>query len=116
MKKWVHIFARVRFVYENHPASFWHFIRWLLLIFARVRFKCRFPSVRKMVGRLPAVPIFLILIHRQRPLQPSIEQDCFVTHIWLRYAFLSLTLTHHTARIDSFTSPGQSLQSCSHMP
>ena len=47
MKRWVHIFARVRFVYENHHRRFWHFLRWLLLKFARIRFHCSFPSVRK---------------------------------------------------------------------
>ena len=49
MKRWVHIFARVRIVYENHHRSFWHFLRWLLLKFARIRFHCRFPSVRKNI-------------------------------------------------------------------
>jgi len=60
MKKWVHIFARVRFVYERHRPSFWHFLRWLLLIFAGRRFKCRFPSVRKTVHWFRKVPLFFI--------------------------------------------------------
>jgi len=60
MKKWVHIFARVRFVYERHGPGFWHFLRWLLLIFACRRLKCRFPSVRKTVHWFAKVPIFFI--------------------------------------------------------
>ncbi|MCP4713193.1 MAG: alpha/beta hydrolase, partial [Planctomycetes bacterium] len=60
MKKWVHIFARVRFVYERHRPSFWHFLRWLLLIIASRRLKCRFPSVRKTVHRFPKIPVFFI--------------------------------------------------------
>jgi alpha-beta hydrolase superfamily lysophospholipase len=60
MKKWVHIFARVRFVYENHRPVFWHFLRWLLLKFARSRFHCRFPSVRKKIMQLKELPIFMI--------------------------------------------------------
>ena len=60
MKKWVHIFARVRFVYENHPPTFWRFLRWLLLQCAKVRFKCEFPSARKTLKQLRNVPVFLI--------------------------------------------------------
>jgi uncharacterized protein len=60
MKKWVHIFARVRLVYENHPEVFWRFLRWLLLRFANMRFHCRFPSVREMVGQLRDIPVFFI--------------------------------------------------------
>jgi uncharacterized protein len=60
MKKWVHIFARVRLVYENHPEAFWRFLRWLLLRLAHIRFHCRFPSVREQVKRLHGIPLFFI--------------------------------------------------------
>jgi len=60
MKRWVHIFARVRFVYENHHRLFWHFLRWLLLKFARIRFHCRFPSVRKNLRRIKDQAVFFI--------------------------------------------------------
>ncbi len=60
MKKWVHIFARVRFVYENHHPAFWRFLRWLLLQCAEVRFKCDFPSARKTLKQMRNVPVFLI--------------------------------------------------------
>jgi uncharacterized protein len=60
MKKWVHIFARVRFVYENHRPIFWTFLRWLLVRRARSRFRCQFPSVRKTLLRLKDTPTFLI--------------------------------------------------------
>ena len=60
MRKWVHVFARVRFVYENHRPFFWRFLRWLLLKFARVRFNCRFMSVRKSLKRLNHLPVFFI--------------------------------------------------------
>ncbi len=60
MKRWVHIFARVRFVYENHHRYFWQFLRWLLLKFARIRFHCRFPSVRKNLRRIKHQAIFFI--------------------------------------------------------
>jgi pimeloyl-ACP methyl ester carboxylesterase len=71
MKKWVHIFARVRFVYEHHPAVFWRFLRWMLLKFARVRFKCSFPSVRKALAKAN-VPIFII--HGKKDSYIRVEQ------------------------------------------
>jgi len=64
MKKWASIFAKVRFVYENHPPAFWRFLRWLLFIFANRKFKCYFPSVRKALPRMLPRPIFMI--HGQR--------------------------------------------------
>ena len=72
MQKWVHIFARVRFVYENHRPAFWHFLRWLLLKFARVRFKCRFPSLRKSVGHLRDQAVFFI--HGRKDSMIKVEQ------------------------------------------
>jgi len=60
MKRWVHIFARVRFVYENHHRYFWSFLRWLLLKFAQIRFHCRFPSVRKNLRRIKHQAVFFI--------------------------------------------------------
>ena len=60
MQRWVHIFARVRFVYENHHRRFWHFLRWLLLKFSRIRFHCRFPSVRKNLRRIKHQAVFFI--------------------------------------------------------
>jgi len=72
MKKWAHVFARVRFVYENHRPFFWHFLCWLLLKFARIRFNCRFPSVRKTLMRLKNMPIFFV--HGERDSYIDCEQ------------------------------------------
>lgn len=60
MKRWVSIFAKVRLIYENHPPAFWRFLRWLTFRECRRRFNCRYPSVRKAIGRIPNTPIFLI--------------------------------------------------------
>ena len=60
MKRWVHIFARVRIVYENHHRYFWHFLRWLLLKFARLRFHCSFPLLRKNIRRIKNQAVFFI--------------------------------------------------------
>lgn len=60
MQRWVSIFAKVRLIYENHPPVFWRFLRWLTFRECRRRFNCRYPSVRKAIGRIPATPIFFV--------------------------------------------------------
>ncbi|MBN1513918.1 MAG: alpha/beta fold hydrolase [Phycisphaerae bacterium] len=60
MQRWVSIFAKVRLIYENHPPAFWRFLRWLTFRECRRRFNCRYPSVRKAIGRIPDTPIFFI--------------------------------------------------------
>ena len=64
MQRWVSIFAKVRLVYENHPPTFWRFLRWLTLRRASCRMNCRFPSVRKVIPRLGRMP--LLVIHGER--------------------------------------------------
>jgi len=71
MKRWVHIFARVRFVYERHRPFFWHFLRWLLLKFARVRFNCGFPSVRRTIKHSNNIPTFFIHGAKDSYIQPE---------------------------------------------
>jgi fermentation-respiration switch protein FrsA (DUF1100 family) len=60
MKRWAKIFAKVRVVYENHPAAFWRFLRWLLFRECSRRFHCHYPSVRKALVKLRGVPILMI--------------------------------------------------------
>ncbi|RJP31923.1 MAG: alpha/beta fold hydrolase [Phycisphaerales bacterium] len=60
MKRFATIFATIRVVAENHPPTFWRFLRWLLFRECRRRFNCRYPSVRKAARRLKGVPVFLI--------------------------------------------------------
>lgn len=60
MKRWAYIFAKVKFVYENHPPEFWQFLRWLLFVFAHRKFHCYFPSVRKILPWMLPRPIFMI--------------------------------------------------------
>jgi pimeloyl-ACP methyl ester carboxylesterase len=64
MKKWVHIFAKVRFVYEYHPPQFWQFVRWLLERCTKRALNSKYPSLRKAIRRSPPRPWFLI--HGQR--------------------------------------------------
>lgn len=60
MKRFATIFARIRVVAENHPPTFWRFLRWLLFREFRRRFGCEFPSVRKAMRRLGRRPVLLI--------------------------------------------------------
>ncbi|MCA9250063.1 MAG: alpha/beta fold hydrolase, partial [Phycisphaerales bacterium] len=60
MQRWVGIFAKVRLVYENHHPAFWRFLRWLTIREVSRRQNCRFPSVRKSLHRLGAMPLMVI--------------------------------------------------------
>ena len=72
MKRWAYIFAKVRFVYENHPPAFWQFLRYLLLCYASRKLNCQFPSVHKALQRMAARPI--LFIHGQRDSYLPLEQ------------------------------------------
>lgn len=60
MRRFATIFARIRVVAENHPRWFWRFLRWLFFRECEKRFRCRFPSVRRAVGRLGRRPILIV--------------------------------------------------------
>jgi len=74
MKRWAYIFAKVRFVYENHPPQFWRFLRWLLFRECRRKLNCTFPSVRKALRAMkPPRPI--LFIHGERDSYIPVEQS-----------------------------------------
>lgn len=74
MKRWAYIFAKVRFVYENHPPQFWRFLRWLLFRECKHKLGCVFPSVRKALKRMrPDLPI--LFIHGGRDSYIPVEQS-----------------------------------------
>ncbi len=60
MKRWAHIFARVKLVYEYHPEIFWKTLLWLLMRFAQPKLGRKFPSVRRAIKEMPPRPIFFI--------------------------------------------------------
>jgi len=74
MKRWAYIFAKVRFVYENHPPQFWRFLRWLLFRECRRKLGCTFPSVRKALMRSPPGRPTLF-IHGERDSYIPVEQS-----------------------------------------
>ncbi len=64
MKRWAHIFARVKLVYENHPELFWKGLVWLVIRFAQPKQGCAFPSVRRALKEMR--PRSILFIHGQR--------------------------------------------------
>jgi alpha-beta hydrolase superfamily lysophospholipase len=66
MKKWAHIFARVKLVYENHTETFWRLLGWVVLRFAQPKMSCRYLSVRKALKEMQPRPTFFIHARRDR--------------------------------------------------
>ena len=60
MKRWAHIFARFKLVYENQTQVFWRLLLWLLMRFAQPKLGRKFPSVRKALREMQPRPIFFI--------------------------------------------------------
>jgi pimeloyl-ACP methyl ester carboxylesterase len=60
MKRWASVFAKIRFVYENHPPTFWRFLRWLLYRECHRKYGIRIPSARKALMHMEPRPILLI--------------------------------------------------------
>ncbi len=60
MKRWASVFAKIRFVYENHPPTFWRFLRWLLYRECHRKLGIRIPSARKALMHMEPRPILLI--------------------------------------------------------
>jgi fermentation-respiration switch protein FrsA (DUF1100 family) len=74
MKRWAYIFARFRFVHENHPPQFWQFLRWLLFRECKRKLNCVFPSVEKALKRMQG-PRPMLFIHGQRDSYIPVEQS-----------------------------------------
>ena len=72
IKKWAHIFARVKLVYAYHPDSVWRAVVWLLMLFAQPKLGCRFLSVDKALKEMQPRPI--LFIHGERDNYISVDQ------------------------------------------
>ena len=73
MKRWVHLFAKIRLVYENHPDFFWRFLCRRVINKAQKKLKRRFPSVRKAVQSLDNQAVFYI--HGKRDSYIKVEHS-----------------------------------------
>ncbi len=73
MKRWAYIFARVKFVYENHPPEFWMFLRRAMMHRAERKFGCSFPSVRRAMWNMRPRP--MLFIHGERDSYIPVEQS-----------------------------------------
>ncbi len=60
MKRWAHIFARVKLVYQHHTEAFWKLLLWLMMYFAQRKLSCRFPSARQALKDMQPRPISFI--------------------------------------------------------
>jgi len=72
MRRWAYIFAKVRFVYENHPPGFWRILRWCMIQKAQRELGVEFPSVRKALMRMRPRPMFFI--HGEKDSYIPVEQ------------------------------------------
>ncbi|MBN1342936.1 MAG: alpha/beta fold hydrolase [Phycisphaerae bacterium] len=72
MKRWAYIFAKVRFVYENHHPAFWRVLRWCMIQQAQHELGVEFPSVRKALMRMSPRPIFFV--HGEKDSYIPVEQ------------------------------------------
>lgn len=73
MRKLASVFAKVKVLYENHPPEFWRFLRWCVVLTCRFKFKCKFPSVRKALGRMRPTPT--LFIHGERDSYIPVDQS-----------------------------------------
>lgn len=72
LRRWACVFAKLRFAYENHPPTFWRFLRWLIMCQAEKTFCCEYPSLYKALKRLRGTPVFFI--HGERDSFIPVEQ------------------------------------------
>lgn len=76
MKRWAHIFARIKLVYENHAEAFWRLLLWLMMRAAQSKQGCRFPSVDRALKEMEPRPI--LFIHGRRDTYIQVEQTQFL--------------------------------------
>ena len=74
MKRWVQVFARVDLARATRTMAVYRFFRVLLLFYVELKCRCRFPSTRRALGRLEAVPILFIQGGRDAYVRPEWTQ------------------------------------------
>lgn len=99
MKRWVHIFAKVRLVYENHPDVFWRLMCWLVMFVAQRKLKRRFLSVRKSLRDMASRPILFIHGGRDSYIRQEHSELLYETAAEPKYLWIVPTAKHNQAVI-----------------
>lgn len=60
MKRWAAIFATINLVRPNHPPEIFGILRVFTVLYAELKLRCRYPLVRKVLGRLADTPLLMI--------------------------------------------------------
>jgi len=76
MRRWAHIFARVKLVYEHHGELFWRTLQWLMFRFAQPKMGCKYPSVSTALKEMQPRPIFFI--HGERDSYIRVNQTRYL--------------------------------------
>ncbi|MBS3734376.1 MAG: alpha/beta fold hydrolase [Phycisphaerae bacterium] len=99
MKRWAHIYARVRLVYENHPEGFWQMLYWLLVRFAQRRQGCRYPSVRRALKEMQPRPVFFIHGQRDRYIEQEQTRLLYSVAPRPRYLWIAPGAKHNQSAV-----------------
>jgi pimeloyl-ACP methyl ester carboxylesterase len=71
MKRWAHIFARVDLARADRTASIYRGFRALMIFYVELKCRCRFPSARRALTKLDAVPVLFIQGERDTYVLPE---------------------------------------------
>jgi uncharacterized protein len=71
MKRWVQIFVRVDLARADRTAATYRLFRQIVLFYVELKCRCRFPSTRRVLPRLEAVPVLFINGERDTYVPPE---------------------------------------------
>jgi len=71
MKRWVQIFARIDLARADRSLYVYRFFRTLMMFYVELKCRCRFPSTRKALLKLEAVPCLFIQGERDAYVPPE---------------------------------------------
>ena len=71
MKRWVQIFVRIDPARADRTFSVYRFFRAVMMFYAELKCRCRFPSTRRALTKLDSVPLFFIQGERDTYVRPE---------------------------------------------
>lgn len=97
-RRWAYIFARVRFVYENHPQHIWKYLRWWLERITPHTLNCHYPSLRKAIRRThPWRPTFFIHGQLDSYVPLDLAQELYDSAPEVKYQWIVSRARHNQA-------------------